>query len=222
MAASKAAPGRRKFPPPLRPDWKWIKRQYRLGKTAREIARESTAKGRKISHVAIGYRAKKEDWKKDLLPEIRAQVGAELASDSLTVLNRDGATDAEIVAAAARQGADVIRSHRNDIQALQRVSQGLASELVAGPAEVKDLIEVIERGTTPGKGDSAAKVESLAARRDRLMKLVGLQSRVSVLKDLSQAKRHLIGLERQAWNLNDQAAMPDSVEERLARLEDVD
>jgi hypothetical protein len=42
---------------------------------------------------------------------------------------------------------------------------------------------------------------------------------VTALKDLSQAKRHLIGLERQAHNLNDKTAEPDSIEERLARLE---
>lgn len=216
--------GKRKAPPPkpLPPDWKWIKRRYRTGATAREIARESTEKGRKISHVRICAVAKEQGWEKDLAPDIRAKVGAELAADAVSALNRDGATDDEIVEAAAKQGADVIRTHRRDINALRGLTVTMAQELAAGSQNVADLAEVIERGTAPAEGDDAAKVESLKARRERLMRLIGLQSRAGVLKDLTQSTRHLIGLERQAWNLNDQSATPDSVEERLARLEEDD
>lgn len=224
-ATSKAATGKRKLPPPLplRPDWRWIERQYRTGrKTMREIARESTAKGRKVSHAAIAKRAKAGQWKQDLSDVIRARVGAELAADAVDAVDRDGATDAEIVEAAARQGVQVIRTHRNDINALQQVTNGLVAELVAGPEAVRDLVEVIEAGTTPAKDATKAQIESLQQRRERLMRMIGLQSRAGILKDLTQSKRHLIGLERQAFNLNDETAAPDSIEARLALLEEDD
>lgn len=226
-AVPQARLGKRKPPPavkslPLAPDWAWIKRRFRTGRhSIREIARESTAKGRKVSHEAIAKRIRKEGWEKDLSEAIRARVGAELAADSVDAVDRSGASDAEIVDAAARQGADVVRSHRNDINKLRGITNRMADELSEGSEQVADLVEVIERGTRPQKGDDAAKVESLAARRERLMRMVGLAHRAGVLKDLTQSQRHLIGLERQAWNLNDkEAATPDSIEARLAALED--
>lgn len=220
--------GKRKLPPPekpLAPDWPWIKRQYRVGlKSTREIARESTAKGRKISHVAIEKRADKEGWSRDLKAQVKAAVAEKLARDAVnkpgSSVTSDGASDAEIIDAAARQGADVIRSHRNDINLLQRTTKAMVTELAGATEVVSDLAEVIVRGTTPADGDSPSKVESLKQRRERLMRLIGLPSRAGILKDLTQSTRHLIGLERQAFNLGDETATPDSIEARLALLED--
>lgn len=220
-AAMSASPGKRKLPPPvpLAPDWPWIHRQYRLGaKSTREIARESTAKGRKISHVSIEKRAKVDGWTRDLKHEVRARVGVELAADALNAVNRSGASAEEIVEAAARQGADVIRSHRNDIGRLRAVVGGLVDELVSGPREIEDLKAAIIAGTTPKKKATAAQIETAMQRRHRLMKLVGLQSRAVVAKDLSQATGKLVSLERQAFGLNEGEA-PDSIEDRLKSLE---
>lgn len=221
----KKAALKRKLPPPkanLDPDWAWIKRQYRIGmKSTREIARESIAKGRKISHVAIEKRARKEGWARDLKAQVKAKIAEDLARDAVvTTGNQSVNTDVpddEIIDAAARQGADVIRSHRNDIHRLRSLGAALTDELVAGREVAREFAEVIERGTTPGENATAAEIESLAQRRDRLMKVVGLAGRTTILKDLAQTTRHLIGLERQAFSLNE-AEPPDSIEDRLASL----
>lgn len=216
--------GKRRLPPskpaPLQPpDWPKIKIAYRAGlKSVREIARVSTAAGRKVSHVAIMKRADKEGWDRDLKGVVKAAIERRLAIDAVTGVTKDVATDDEIVEAASRQGADVIRSHRNDIGQLRLVVSSMASELAAGPEEIADLKAAIIAGTTPAKDAKAADVETAMQRRSRLMKLIGLQSRAVVAKDLSQATGKLISLERQAFGLNEGEA-PDSIEERLKSLE---
>lgn len=215
--------GKRKLPPPMKlaPDWPWIKRQYRIGlKSTREIARESTAKGRKISHAAIEKRAHKEGWERDLKPAVIARVGAELAADAVDAVDRDGASPEEIVEAAAHQGAEVIRSHRHDIGRSRQIEAMLFEQLQEATRDVRDLEGLIRAETEPPADASASQRESFLERRKRLMRLIGLPQRATIFKDLVQAQRHRIGLERQAWNLNDETATPDSIEERLARLED--
>lgn len=215
--------GRRKPPPPLAlpPDWAWIKRQYRIGmKSTREIARESTAKGRKVSHVRITQRIQAEGWTRDLKAEVRARVGAELAVDALNTLNRDGATDEEVIGAAATQGVEVIRAHRSDIAKSRRVESMLMDQLEDATRDVRELEGLIAVETAPAQDATTKDREDATARRQRLMRLIGLPQRVTIYKDLVQAQRHRIGLERQAYNLNDNDVTPDSIEERLARLDD--
>lgn len=205
----------------LAPDWPWIKRQYRIGlKSVREIARESTAKGRPISHVRITQRIKREGWTQNLKKDIQAKVGAELATDALNTLNRDGASDEQVIEAAAHQGVEVIRSHRRDVAKSAKVEAMLFEQLDHATREVADLEGLITAETAIPADATKADRETALARRQRLMRLIGLPQRVSIYKDLVQAQRHRIGLERQAFNLNDNDVVPDSIEDRLARLED--
>lgn len=215
---------RRKLPPPkaaLPPDWPWIRRQYRIGlKSVREIARESTEKGRKISHARIAKRAKDEGWPQDLKKVIRAKVGAELAVDAVDAVDRDGASDDQVIEAAAHQGVEVIRSHRRDIAKSARVESMLFEQLEDATKEVADLEGLIAAETVIPADATTKDRETVLQRRQRLMRLIGLPQRVSIYKDLVQAQRHRIGLERQAFNLNDNDVTPDSIEDRLAHLEE--
>lgn len=212
--------GRRKLPPPqaLPPDWPWIKRQYRIGqKSGREIARESTEKGRKISAVAIEKRAKKEGWTRDLKASIHVRVGAELATDAVSAVSRDGATDEQVIDAAAQQGAEVIRSHRRDINTRRRLSSVLLAQLDDVGQDAAGLMELIDSAKPP-EGSPAKAIETFMQRRERLMKAIGLSERVGVFKDLVQADRQLIGLERQAFNLNIEDGSGDTFEDAIRRI----
>lgn len=200
--------GRRKLPPPqaLPPDWPWIKRQYRIGmKSTREIARESTEKGRKVTHVGIEKRAKREGWSRDLKAQVKAAMETALVTDAVTerrgTVTKDAATAEEIIDAAAQQGAEVIRSHRRDINTRRRLSSALLSQLDEVGQDSAGLMELIDSAKPP-EGSPAKEIETFLQRRERLMKAIGLSERVSVFKDLVQADRQLITLERQAFNLN--------------------
>lgn len=229
--------GRRKLPPPkkelaiprsaLRPDWTWIRREWEADiRSTRQIAAQSTLAGRKVSHAAIEKRANKEGWqRKNLGPEVRREVEKRLAAAAIPVdrVDTDGSDSASIVEAAALQGVEVIRQHRSTIGRARRVVEGFLEELEAGSRAPAELRTFIEQATEPPRNAPAATREELAERRAQLMKLVGLQGRVVIAREVSHSLHRLVGLERQAFNLNDKsAAAPDSIEERLRLLEEQD
>lgn len=189
----------------------------------RQIAAQSTQAGRKVSHVAIGKHAAKEGWKKaPLTARVRREVERKLAEAAITTVTKNGTPAAakEIVDAAARQGVEVIRQHRKSIGSTLAIADSMIEELKGGTTDQADLKAFVMQATEPAEGATAADAETLAQRRQRLMRMIGLQSRASILQVLSQSLRQVVGLERQAFNLNDQTATPDSIEARLANLDD--
>lgn len=221
--------GKRKLPPPeipraaRKPDWAWIRREWEADlKSTRAIAAQSTQAGKKVSHVAIEKHAKKQGWKKaPLTDEVKRQVANRLAVAAVTEVTGNAQADTEaVIDAAARQGVEVIRQHRVAIGRHGKVVNALVAELDDATTNVADLTALIEDETKAKPEASKAEVEAAAARRARLMRTIGLAARVTIAKDLAQALRHQIGLERQAFNLNDKDDVaPDSIEDRLAKLE---
>ena len=194
---------KRKLPPPSvlngEPDWPWIKRQYRAGQlSTREIARRSTAKGGKVSHVAIEKRAHKEGWTDDLAPEVRRRLQEKLVA----TVTKDGATNEEIVEAAATEGVSVVQSHRKDIKTAASLARTMFTELkdaTENLTELREAIDAVEKEKDPKK---KARKQVDLEQRARLMKMIGLPARAGVLRELTQSMRLLIGLERQAFNID--------------------
>lgn len=207
--------GKRKLPPPSvlknEPNWPWIKRLYRAGQmSTREIARRSTAKGQKISHVAIEKRAGKEGWTDDLAADVRRRLHEKLVNSA----TKDDATDEEIVEAAAKEGVSIVQTHRTDIRSARTIGRMLREQLNEA---TRDVAELEKAATEEVETDKDAKVRE--ARRARLLKLIGLPSRASIYRDLMQAERIAITLERQAFNI-DARHEGSTLEDYLKALDD--
>lgn len=224
---AKQTPGKRKLPPPIpraaqKPDWDWIRREWEADlKSTRAIAAQSTKAGKKVSHVAIEKHAKKAKWQKTpLAAEVRREVDRKLAAAAVTTVTGNASDTQEVVDAAARQGVEVIRQHRKDIGQHRHLHASLVAELEDISTNAADLKALVEEETKAKPDATKGQIEAAAVRKARLMRAIGLASRVTISKDLAQAARHLIGLERQAFNLNDRDDVaPDSIEDRLAKLE---
>lgn len=221
--SSSAKPGKRKLPPPIprraqRPDWTWIRAEWESDlKSDRQIAEQSTKAGRKVSHVAIGKKARLQGWaKKPMGVAVRREVERKLAEAAVSTVSTDAS---HLIDAAARQGVEVIREHRADIGRALRISKTLLTHLEDAIAEPLEMAKAVEEETRPDVDGGRDSINLQAKRRERLMRTIGLADQVAVLKDLAQVQRTLIGLERIAHNLNDKDAAPDSIEERLAQLE---
>ena len=167
------------------PDWEAIEREYRAGQlSVREIARQF-----EISHVAIGKRAKAEDWQRSLGQKVREAVTNRLVTSEVTSGNAR-----EAVETAVLRSVEVVRQHRHAIARGRDLTLRLLDELDATTSHVGELEEAIEAETA---GDKTGQ------RRAAMMKAVGLPSRAGVIKDLSAAAKNWVALERQAFNLDD-------------------
>jgi hypothetical protein len=131
-------------------------------------------------------------------------------------------TKADLIDAAASQGVEVIRQHRTTLGRTRAIAETMLDELAGGTSDNADLRAFVEQVTTPAKDASKADVESLMQRRQRLMRMIGLNSRADVLGNLTRSLRALVRHGARAFNLDDESTTPDSIEERLARLERLD
>lgn len=168
-------------------DWEAIEREYRAGQlSVSEIGRQFS-----VSHTAINKRAKKDGWTRNLAAKVREEVSARLVSDQVS-----GANARAIVEQAAIRGVEIVRSHRQDISTARNIAGVLFSQLGEFAETRAELEEAIDAET--------AKDEN-ADRRNRMMKAVSLPAHAVVLKDLSTTLKTLVSLERQAFNLDDDA-----------------
>jgi hypothetical protein len=184
------------------PDWERIEADYRAGLlSVREIA---AAQG--VSHVAIGKRAKRDGWERDLNAKIKAKADALVTSRTVTsqVTAEKVATDRAIIEANAEVIANVRLQHRQDIGRARKLAMGLLAELEAQTSNV-DLIDQL--GEVLG-GDE----ESGQGVSDKMLALyhavTSLPGRTKTMKDLGDTLHKLIGLERDAYNIGSGGETP--------------
>jgi len=201
------------------PDWERIESEYRAGVlSVREIA---ASQG--ITHGAINKRAKRDGWERDLSAKIKAKADA-LVSKALvsTPVSREtAATERQIVEAGAEAIARVRMAHRTDISRSRALVMSLLAELETETGSI-DLFHQL--------GEMMAKPDDRGFDKlnDLYRKVISLSGRVDNSKKLSEALKHLIGLEREAYGLDDapsnaapgaglQVLMPLEEYERRAR-----
>lgn len=179
------------------PDWERIEADYRAGLlSVREIA---AAQG--VSHVAIGKRAKRDGWERDLGAKIKAKAEALVTSRTVTteVTAQRVATDRAIIEANAEVIANVRLQHRQDIGRARTLAMSLLDELTHQTGNV-DLYEKLGEILLGGEDESAGS----AAQTKRLQAFqaaLSLGGRTKVMKDLGDTLHKLIGLERDAYNI---------------------
>lgn len=166
-------------------DWEAIEREFRAGQlSTREIARQHD-----ISHAAINKRAKAEGWTKDLAAKVRREVSNRLVSTQVSNGNAR-----EAVETAAARGVELVRQHQASLGRANRIAETLMAELERGCDRIDEIEDAIADETAS---------DANANRRNAMLKAVSLPSRAGTLRELSQALKNLIPLERQAFNLDD-------------------
>ncbi|EOV2671146.1 hypothetical protein U9W90_000274 [Enterobacter hormaechei] len=179
-----------------KPDWEAIETAYRAGvMSLREIASQHG-----ISEGAIRKRAKRDDWSRDLNAKIQQKADDLVRKQEVRkqVRNESTLTERVLIEATAEVIATVRMEHRGDIRRARELTNTLFDELGAQCADVSALEQLGDIMFDPDdKG------------RDRLNeiyhKVISLPSRVKSMKDLSDSLKTLIGLEREAYSIENKA-----------------
>ncbi|EPD4195398.1 hypothetical protein ACSAAY_001456 [Escherichia coli] len=179
-----------------KPDWEAIETAYRAGvMSLREIASQHG-----ISEGAIRKRAKRDDWSRDLNAKIQQKAEDLVRKQEVRkqIRNESTLTERVLIEATAEVIATVRMEHRGDIRRARELTNTLFDELGAQCADVSALERLGDIMFDPDdKG------------RDRLneiyQKVISLPSRVKSMKDLSDSLKTLIGLEREAYSIENKA-----------------
>lgn len=174
-------------------DWDAIELEYRAGvRTVREIGAQFG-----VSHTAINKKAKASGWVRDLKARIRSKAEALVSRDAVaTKVSME--TEREIIEANAVLQANVIRAHRKDITRYRALCEMLLSEIELQTGERITFEQLGELMAAPDdKGQDK--------RNDLFCKVISTPSRVDSVKKLAETLKTLIGLERQAFGIADNA-----------------
>ena len=171
-------------------DWERIESDYRAGLlSVREIA-----EARGCSHTAINKRAKKEGWERDLKARIHAKADALVSKREVSrlVSTERAETDKGLVDANAQVIADIRMAHRKDIKR----SRGLCLAMLE---EVED--QTANRELYESLGEMLRSGEGIDRKNALYNKVISSAGRVSSMKQLAEALRILVALEREAYGI---------------------
>ncbi|RTR08468.1 hypothetical protein [Klebsiella pneumoniae] len=175
------------------PDWEAIESAYRAGlMSLREIASQHG-----ISEGAIRKRAKRDDWSRDLAAKVkeRADDLVRKAEVRKQVRTETALSERVLIEATAEVVAAVRMEHRGDIRRARGITNALFDELGAECADVDSLRKLGELMLSPDENG-----------RDKLNEIyhsiISMPERVKAVKALSDALKNLIGLERQAYDID--------------------
>lgn len=191
------------------PDWEAIESAYRAGLLSiREIASQHG-----ITHGAINKRAKRDGWERDLKAKIKAKADALVSKREVsTQVSIETATNERIlIEANAEVIATVRMEHRGDIRRARNIASSLFGELEAECADVAALQQLGDLMFEPDdKGYDKL--------NEIYHKVISMPGRVKSMKDLSDTLKTLIGLERQAYDID--GPVGDDASKKLSDLMD--
>ena len=194
--------------PKKEPDWLVIEADYRAGvKTLRQIAEEQG-----ITHGAINKRAKRDDWTRSLSGKIKAKADALVSKEAVSteVSAAKAVTEKAVVEANAELQYRIRIEHRQDIKRAKSLFQGLLSE-VESAGVCGDLAEQLLGVLSPSEeneGDAGRKRAD--KQRELLGKVLALPNRVDSGKKLVDMLEKLVGLEREAFGIDDKRQLTPS------------
>ena len=185
-------------------DYDRIEADWRAGiLSPRQLAAKYTeATGDPVSHAAIVNHFKRSGIERDLAAKIRAKADAMVTQAMVTgkVTREPIVPEQQIIEDNATQIAAVRLGHRKDIARARCAAGNLLSELEAqtGPNVASLLADLGDLMRNP---DEKAQDKL----NDLYQKATSLPGRVKTMKELSDAMRVLIGLERDAFSIGDGA-----------------
>ncbi len=176
-----------------KPDWEAIESAYRAGvMSLREIASQHG-----ISEGAIRKRAKRDDWSRDLNAKVkeRADDLVRKAEVRKQVRTETVLSERVLIEATAEVVATVRMEHRGDIRRARELTNTLFDELAG---ECGDVAALEQLGEMMRREDD----KGMDRLNDLYNKIISLPSRVKSMKDLSDSLKTLIGLEREAYSID--------------------
>ena len=177
-----------------KPDWEAIESAYRAGLLSlREIAAQHS-----ISEGAIRKRAKRDDWTRDLAAKIKSRADDLVRKQEVRrqVRTEGNLSERVLIEATAETIARVRMEHRGDITRARRLANMLFDELEVETSSVADFEKLGELMYSPDdKGQDKL--------NEIYHKVISLPSRVKSVKELIESLKNLVGLERQAYNIDD-------------------
>ena len=179
-----------------KPDWEAIESAYRAGVlSVRELAGKYG-----ISHQAISKRAKKDGWERDLKAKVQAKADALVAKREVArqVATESTVSERQVIEATAEVIATVRMEHRGDIRRARELTNTLFDELAG---ECGDVAALEQLGELMRREDD----KGMDKLNDLYHKIISLPSRVKSMKDLSDSLKTLIGLEREAYSIENKA-----------------
>lgn len=191
------------------PDWEAIESAYRAGLLSiREIASQHG-----ITHGAINKRAKRDGWERDLKAKIKSKADALVSKREVSsqVSNETATSERILIEANAEVIATVRMEHRGDIRRARNIASSLFGELEAQCSDVGLLDNLGDLMVSPDdKGQDKL--------NEIYRKVISMPGRVKSMKDLSDTLKTLIGLERQAYDIDGPAG--DDASKKLSDLMD--
>lgn len=191
------------------PDWEAIERAYRAGLLSiREIASVHD-----VSHTAINKRAKRDGWDRDLKAKIKAKADSLVSRREVSkeVSSKQAETEREIIELNAEVIANIRMAHRGDISRGRRLTNKLLDELES-LTDNRDLFD--ELGELMREPDDNGQDK----RNDLYQRIIDLPGRTKTMKELAETLKTLVGLERQAYDLDAKQGGTD--EDAISKLMD--
>ena len=189
-------------------DWERVEADYCAGvKSLREIAAEHG-----ITEGTIRARAKKNDWPRNVAAKVAAKAEKILRNDALRseLRTEKAATEREIIEASAQAIVNVKLSHRKSISRQRELVERLLQELESQTGDTDLFGQLGELMRAPDdKG-----VDKL---NEVYRKVIATPQRIDSLKKLAETLKHLIYLEREAFDITPAPTPQDNALQSLAR-----
>jgi hypothetical protein len=173
-------------------DWESVKRDYSAGLLSlREIAAKYDTK-----ESSIRYKANQNDWSRDLSKKIEQKTNEKVRKIELrTELRSEKAiSEKEIIEASAQAIVNVKLEHRGDIRKSKRIVNSLFDELEI----TTDNRELFEQLGEILRNESDSGQDKL---NDIYKKVISMPQRIDGVKKLTDALKTMIGLEREAYDI---------------------
>ena len=189
-------------------DWERVEADYCAGvKSIREIARENG-----VTDTGVRDKAKKAGWSRSLTGKVAAKAERLLRNEALRsqLRTEKAASDRELVEASAQAIVNVKLSHRKSISRQRDLVERLLQELEAQTGDTELFDQLGELMHSPDdKG-----VDKL---NDIYKKVIATPQRIDSLKKLAETLKHLIYLEREAFDIVPAPTPQDNALQAIAK-----
>ncbi len=184
-----------------RVDWDAMEPAWRAGiKSKLDLSKEFS-----VSRAAIDKHWEKARIERDLTARIQAKADSLVAQQAVTreVTPATKLVESEIVEANAGAIVAVRIEHRKDIKRSRLLSMRLLEELEGQTHGIENFAELGELMRSPDD-------RGMDKLNEVYQKVISLPGRTKTMKDLGDTLKTLVGLERQAFSIDDGAPPDDS------------
>jgi len=172
-------------------DWESVERDYSAGLLSlREIGAKHG-----VTHGAINKRANRDGWARDLSAKIKIKADLLVSTEMVsTAVSTKKASEKEIIEVNAQAIVNIKLAHRGDIRKSKNIVNALFDELEL----TTDNRELFEQLGELLRQESESGQDKL---NDIYKKVISMPQRIDGVKKLTDALKTMIGLEREAYDI---------------------